>query len=141
MPGWRSRRATRAWTTTARLRNLVSLCWVMLLLIGATTVILIMAANTAFADFPRLSALVARDGFLPRQLTYRGSRLVFSSGIVTLAGIASIIVVIFSASVTRLIPLYAIGVFLSFTLSQGGMALRWHKIGQLKPDEEKREQG
>lgn len=112
-----------------------------LLLIGATTVILIMAANTAFADFPRLSALVARDGFLPRQLTYRGSRLVFSSGIVTLAGIASIIVVIFSASVTRLIPLYAIGVFLSFTLSQGGMALRWHKIGQLKPDEEKRERG
>ncbi|MGE5462889.1 MAG: APC family permease, partial [Syntrophothermus sp.] len=112
-----------------------------LLLIGATTVILIMAANTAFADFPRLSALVARDGFLPRQLTYRGSRLVFSSGIMTLAGIASIIVVIFSASVTRLIPLYAIGVFLSFTLSQGGMALRWHKIGQLKPGEEKLERG
>ncbi len=56
-----------------------------LVLIGATTVILIMAANTAFADFPRFSALVARDGFLPRQLTYRGSRLVFSSGIVALA--------------------------------------------------------
>src|SRR5512138_1305578 len=112
-----------------------------LMLIGATTVILIMAANTAFADFPRLSALVAKDGFLPRQLTYRGSRLVFSSGIVTLSAIASIIVVIFSASVTRLIPLYAIGVFLSFTLSQGGMALRWHKIGKLKPGQEKSEQG
>lgn len=112
-----------------------------LMLIGATTVILIMAANTAFADFPRLSALVAKDGFLPRQLTYRGSRLVYSRGIVALAAIASIILIIFKASVTRLIPLYAIGVFLSFTLSQGGMALRWYKIGKLKPDEEKIEQG
>jgi amino acid transporter len=112
-----------------------------LMLIGATTVILIMAANTAFADFPRLSALVAKDGFLPRQLTYRGSRLVYSGGIMTLAAIASIILVIFKASVTRLIPLYAIGVFLSFTLSQGGMALRWHKIGKLKPGEEKSERG
>ena len=112
-----------------------------LMLIGATTVILIMAANTAFADFPRLGALVAKDGFLPRQLTYRGSRLVYSSGIVTLATIASIILIIFKASVTRLIPLYAIGVFLSFTLSQAGMALRWHKIGKLKPGEEKSERG
>src|SRR5215510_12720222 len=112
-----------------------------LMLIGATTVILIMAANTAFADFPRLSALVANDGFLPRQLTYRGSRLVYSRGIVALAMIASLLLVIFKASVTRLIPLYAIGVFLSFTLSQGGMALRWHKIGKLKPGEEKVERG
>jgi amino acid transporter len=112
-----------------------------LMLIGATTVILIMAANTAFADFPRLGALVAKDGFLPRQLTYRGSRLVYSSGIVTLATIASIILIIFRASVTRLIPLYAIGVFLSFTLSQSGMALRWYKIGKLKPGEEKSERG
>lgn len=112
-----------------------------LMLIGATTVILIMAANTAFADFPRLGALVAKDGFLPRQLTYRGSRLVYSRGIIALAVIASIILVIFQASVTRLIPLYAIGVFLSFTLSQGGMALRWYKIGKLKPGEEKLEQG
>jgi amino acid transporter len=112
-----------------------------LMLIGATTVILIMAANTAFADFPRLGALVAKDGFLPRQLTYRGSRLVYSRGIVALALIASIILIIFMASFTRLIPLYAIGVFLSFTLSQGGMALRWFKIGKLKPDEEKAERG
>lgn len=112
-----------------------------LLVISATTVILIMAANTAFADFPRLGALVAKDGFLPRQLTYRGSRLVYSRGIVLLAAIASIILVIFQASVTRLIPLYAIGVFLSFTLSQSGMALRWYKIGRLKPGEEKHEQG
>ncbi|MFZ5908869.1 MAG: APC family permease [Chloroflexota bacterium] len=112
-----------------------------LFLIGATTVILIMAANTAFADFPRLGALVANDRFLPRQLTYRGSRLVYSRGIIALAAIASIILVIFQASVTRLIPLYAIGVFLSFTLSQSGMALRWYKIGKLKPNEEKHERG
>jgi len=112
-----------------------------LMLIGATTVILIMAANTAFADFPRLGALVAKDGFLPRQLTYRGSRLVYSRGIIALAFIASILLFIFNASVTRLIPLYAIGVFLSFTLSQGGMSLRWRKIGNLKPGEEKVERG
>jgi amino acid transporter len=103
-----------------------------LMLITGTTIILIMAANTAFADFPRLGALHANDGFLPRQLTYRGSRLVYSRGIVTLAVIASILIVIFQASVTKLIPLYAIGVFLSFTLSQAGMARRWWKIGHLK---------
>jgi amino acid transporter len=112
-----------------------------LALIGGTTVILVMAANTAFADFPRLSALAAKDGFLPRQLTYRGSRLVFSRGIVALAVIASLLIVIFQASVTRLIPLYAIGVFLSFTLSQGGMSLRWWKIGHLKNGEEIVERG
>ena len=103
-----------------------------LMLLTGTTVILIMAANTAFADFPRLGALHAGDGFLPRQLTYRGSRLVYSRGIVSLAIIASLLIIIFQASVTRLIPLYAIGVFLSFTLSQAGMARRWWKIGHLK---------
>ena len=112
-----------------------------LALIGGTTVILIMAANTAFADFPRLSALAAKDGFLPRQLTYRGSRLVYSRGIIALALIACVLIIIFKASVTRLIPLYAIGVFLSFTLSQGGMALRWWKIGHLKDGEEIVERG
>ncbi len=109
--------------------------------ISATTVILIMAANTAFADFPRLGALQAKDGFLPRQLTFRGSRLVFTSGIVALAFFASLLVVVFQASVTKLIPLYAIGVFLSFTLSQTGMAHRWWKSGHLKKDEEKIEPG
>ncbi|HET7144012.1 MAG TPA: APC family permease [Anaerolineales bacterium] len=109
--------------------------------LGATTVILIMAANTAFADFPRLGALAASDGFLPRQLTFRGSRLVFSNGIITLALIASLLIILFKASVTLLIPLYAIGVFLSFTLSQTGMARRWWKIGKLKPDEQKMERG
>jgi amino acid transporter len=104
--------------------------------IWATTVILIMAANTAFADFPRLGALHAGDGFLPRQLTFRGSRLVYSNGIVTLSIIASVLIIIFKASVTRLIPLYAIGVFLSFTLSQAGMARRWWKIGHLQEGQE-----
>lgn len=112
-----------------------------LMLLSGTTVILIMAANTAFADFPRLGALHAGDGFLPRQLTYRGSRLVYSRGIVTLAVIASILIIIFQASVTKLIPLYAIGVFLSFTLSQAGMARRWWKIGHLKVGEEVIEPG
>ncbi|MFM8875273.1 MAG: APC family permease [Anaerolineae bacterium] len=112
-----------------------------LMVISATTVILIMAANTAFADFPRLGALIAKDGFIPRQLAYRGSRLVYSRGIVTLAVIASILMVLFNASVTRLIPLYAIGVFLSFTLSQSGMALRWWKSGRLKLGEQKVERG
>jgi amino acid transporter len=112
-----------------------------LAIIAGTAIILIMAANTAFADFPRLGALHAGDGFLPRQLTFRGSRLVYSWGIAALAVIASLLIILFQASVTRLIPLYAIGVFLSFTLSQTGMARRWWKSGQLKPEEEIREPG
>ncbi len=112
-----------------------------LVVIGATMVILAMAANTSFAGFPRLSALLALDGFLPRQLAFRGSRLVYSRGIVALALIACLLIVIFRASVTGLIPLYAIGVFLSFTLSQVGMARRWWKVGQLAPGTEVREHG
>lgn len=112
-----------------------------LAVIAGTTVILIMGANTAFADFPRLSALQAGDGFLPRQLTYRGSRLVYSRGILTLAAIASLLIVIFDASVTRLIPLYCIGVFMSFTLSQAGMARRWWKVGHLAPGQSVAEPG
>ncbi len=104
--------------------------------IGGTMLILIMAANTAYADFPRLAALIAHDGFLPKQLTYRGSRLVFSYGIIALAGFATLLVVIFNATTTNLIPLYAIGVFLSFTLSQTGMAIRWWRSSKLKPGEE-----
>lgn len=109
--------------------------------IAATTLILFMAANTAFAGFPRLSALQAADKFLPRQLTYRGSRLVYSWGIVTLAIIAALIIVLFQANVSALIPLYAIGVFLSFTLSQAGMAHRWLKVGRLDPEDEIQEKG
>lgn len=115
------------------------LMWYVLL--GSTTLILIMAANTSFADFPRLGALHAGDGFLPRQLTYRGSRLVYSYGIAALAGFASLLIIVFGAETTSLIPLYAIGVFLSFTLSQTGMAVRWWKAGHLKPDEEIVQQG
>lgn len=107
-----------------------------LAVISGTAVILIMAANTAFADFPRLGALHAGDGFLPHQMTFRGSRLVYSWGIVALAILASLLIILFKASVTRLIPLYAIGVFLSFSLSQAGMARRWWKSGHLKAGEE-----
>jgi amino acid transporter len=110
-------------------------------MITSTTVILVMAANTAFADFPRLSAIQATDGFLPRQLAFRGSRLVYSRGIVALATIASLLIIYFDASVTRLIPLYAIGVFLSFTLSQTGMARRWWKSGHLPAGTEIKERG
>jgi amino acid transporter len=109
--------------------------------LSATTVILVMAANTAFADFPRLSAIAAADGYLPRQFTYRGSRLVFSRGIGALALIAIALIIGFQASVSKLIPLYAVGVFLSFTFSQTGMARRWWKTGKLKPGEELVEKG
>ena len=104
--------------------------------LAATMVILIMAANTSYADFPRLGALVAADSFLPKQLTYRGRRLVFSWGIVALALVASMLITVFRADTTRLIPLYAIGVFLSFTLSQTGMVVRWRRVGKMKATEE-----
>ncbi|HEX6569249.1 MAG TPA: amino acid permease, partial [Acidimicrobiales bacterium] len=87
----------------------------------ATMLILVLAANTGFADFPRLANLQAGDSFLPRQLTRRGHRLVFSNGILALAGAAALLVVLSGAEVTRLIPLYAISVFTGFTLSQAGM--------------------
>ena len=83
----------------------------------------------------------ATDGYLPRQLTYKGSRLVYSKGIAALAILASLLIIVFQANVTRIIPLYAIGVFLSFTLSQSGMARRWWKSGHLKKDEELVEPG
>ncbi len=90
----------------------------------ATMLILVLAANTSYADFPRLASFHAGDSFLPRQLTRYGDRLVFSNGIVVLSGFAVLLIVLFKASVTRLIPLYAIGVFTSFTFSQLGMAKR-----------------
>ncbi|MFN8442155.1 MAG: APC family permease [Caldilineaceae bacterium] len=100
------------------------------LILLAATVILIMAANTSFAGFPRLAALQAGDRFLPRQLAFRSSRLVFNWGIIILSAFASLLIFVFQGSVTRLIPLYAIGVFLCFTLSQAGMAKRWHRVGE-----------
>ena len=93
----------------------------------ATLLILLLAANTAYADFPRLANFLAQDGYLPRQLTSLGDRLVFSNGILALSGFAGVLIVIFGGSVTRLIPLYAVGVFLSFTLSQAVMVVHWWK--------------
>jgi amino acid transporter len=93
----------------------------------ATALILVLAANTSFADFPRLGSLLARDRFLPRQFATRGDKLVFSNGIVMLAIFASILVIAFGGDTSRLIPLYAVGVFLSFTLSQSGMVRHWFK--------------
>ncbi|MDX1994692.1 MAG: APC family permease [bacterium] len=97
--------------------------------------VLFMAANTPFADFPQLAALHSADGFLPRQLTYRGRRLVFSWGIYTLSAGAIFLVIITGALVTNLIPLYAIGVFLGFTISQAGMTRRFWRAGHVKPGE------
>ncbi len=99
----------------------------------ATALILVLAANTSFADFPRLGSLLARDRFLPRQFATRGDKLVFSNGIVILAIFASVLVVAFGGDTSRLIPLYAVGVFLSFTLSQSGMVRHWLKErGQIR---------
>jgi amino acid transporter len=91
----------------------------------ATALILVLAANTSFADFPRLSSFLARDGFMPRQFGFRGERLAFTTGILALAGLAIVLLISFNASVTGLIPLYTLGVFLAFTLSQSGMLVRW----------------
>ena len=91
----------------------------------ATVLVLALAANTAFADFPRLSSFLARDSFMPRQFAFRGERLAFTTGIVALSGLAAFLLVVFEASVTALIPLYTLGVFLAFTLSQSSMVLRW----------------
>jgi len=94
----------------------------------ATALVLFLAANTSFADFPRLSAILARDDFMPRQFTFRGDRLAFSNGILALAAAASLLLVVFSGDVSNLIPLYAVGVFVSFTLSQVGMVRHWYKL-------------
>ncbi|MBV9172376.1 MAG: APC family permease [Chloroflexi bacterium] len=94
----------------------------------ATALILVLAANTSFADFPRLASILARDRFLPRLFQFRGDRLAFTSGIVALALFAIALLVIFNGSVDQLIPLYAIGVFASFTLSQSGMVVHWRRL-------------
>ena len=94
----------------------------------ATALILILAANTSFADFPRLGSILARDRFLPHQFTFRGDRLAFSNGIIVLGAAASLLLVVFDADVNNLIPLYAFGVFVSFTLSQSGMVVHWWRL-------------
>ncbi len=100
-----------------------------------TALILFLAANTGFQDFPRLSSFLARDGFLPRWLQNRGDRLVYSWGIVTLAAVSSLIVIVFQANEIRMLPLYALGVMLSFTMSQAGMSRLMSRVGRLKPGE------
>ena len=92
-----------------------------------TALILILAANTAFADFPRLASLIARDGYLPRYLARQGDKLVFHNGIVVLAVASSALIVIFKGELDQLLPLYAIGVFTAFTLSQIGMVRHWQR--------------
>jgi amino acid transporter len=95
---------------------------------GVSMLILVLAANTAFADFPRLAFFMARDGYLPRQFSNRGDRLVFSNGVVMLTVVAAALIVIFDGDTHALIPLYAVGVFTSFTLSQASMVRRWLRL-------------
>jgi hypothetical protein len=95
---------------------------------AATLLILVLAANTAFADFPRLASILARDGYLPRQLQNRGDRLAFSNGILGLGAFAALLLVVFQGETHALIPLYMVGVFLAFTLSQAGMVVRWRRL-------------
>ena len=94
----------------------------------ATALILILAANTSFADFPRLSSILARDRFLPRLFQFRGDRLAFTTGIIALSFLSIVLLVVFNGSLDALIPLYAIGVFTSFTLSQAGMVVHWRRL-------------
>lgn len=104
------------------------MAWFYYVIQAATAAILILAANTAFADFPRLSSLLARDRFIPKQFGNRGDKLVFSNGIFILALFSSLLIAGFAGDTSRLIPLYAVGVFLSFTLSQAGMVRHWLKV-------------
>ena len=92
---------------------------------AATLLILVLAANTSYADFPRLSSILSRDRFVPRQFANQGDRLVFSNGILILSGFAVLLIVVFQGDTHALLPLYAIGVFISFTFSQSGMVRRW----------------
>src|SRR5437588_1608439 len=115
----------------ARIVFVGPLGWFYYVVQATTAAILILAANTSFAGFPRLSSLLARDRFLPRQLANLGDRLVFSNGIVLLAVFSGVLVWAFRGDTSRLIPLYAVGVFLSFTLSQAGMVVHWWREGNM----------
>jgi amino acid transporter len=106
-------------------RQVVGDGWYLVMVQVATALILALAANTSFADFPRLSYFLARDGFMPHQFAFRGERLAFTTGIAALSALAIVLLIVFQASVTALIPLYTLGVFVAFTLSQTGMVVRW----------------
>ena len=95
---------------------------------ATSILILVMAANTAYSDFPLLMSIMGKDGYVPRQFSMRGDRLSFSNGIIILSAIAAILILVFRGDVTLLLPLYAIGAFSSFTLSQFGMVMRWRRI-------------
>jgi amino acid transporter len=95
---------------------------------ASTALVLFLAANTSFYDFPLLSAILARDKYMPRQFSFRGDRLAYSHGILALAGLATVLLIIYGADTTKLIPLYAVGVFVSFTLSQSGMVRHWLRL-------------
>jgi amino acid transporter len=101
--------------------------WFYYVIQAATLLILLLAANTSYADFPRLSSLLAQDSFMPRQFSNLGERLVFSNGIMVLSVLAALLLVVFQGKTDALIPLYAVGVFTSFTLSQSGMVVHWFK--------------
>ena len=94
---------------------------------AATTLILVLAANTAYADFPRLASIVSRDRYLPRQFMNQGDRLAFSNGIIVLSVFAAVLIIVFRGDTQSLLPLYMIGVFVSFTLSQAGMVIHWRQ--------------
>jgi len=104
-----------------------SFAWFYYVIQVSTLFILLLAANTSYADFPRLSSLLANDSFMPRQFSHLGERLVFSNGIVVLSALAGLLLVVFQGKTDALIPLYAVGVFTSFTLSQTGMVVHWFK--------------
>ncbi len=108
-------------------RQIFGRTWVYIMIQAATAVILLLAVNTSFAGFPMLASIMARDRFLPRQFASRGDRLVFSNGIIILAGLSCLLLILFGGSTHALIPLYAIGVFTAFTLSQAGMVRHWWK--------------
>ncbi|HEY7036893.1 MAG TPA: amino acid permease, partial [Thermomicrobiales bacterium] len=99
----------------------------------STALILVLAANTAFADFPRLLSILARDRWVPRLFAFRGDRLAFNGGILLLTALAEVLIVAFHGSVTNLIPLYTVGVFVAFTLSQSGMVVHWRRLRAEQP--------
>ena len=104
---------------------------------SSAVLILVLAANTAYADFPRLASLLARDDYAPHQLAYRGDRLAFSNGIILLGILAGFLIVVFGGSTGALLPLYALSVFAAFTFSQSGMVRHWWRekdpVGGSKP--------
>jgi hypothetical protein len=112
--------------------------WAVLFISLVTALILVLAANSAFIGFPVMGSILARDGYLPRQLHTRGDRLAFSNGILALAGLAMLLIIAFQADVTRLIQLYIIGVFIAFALSQFGMIRHWGKVLKTEIDHRER---